>query len=468
MKRKTRIIATLGPASESPAVLTRLVAAGANVFRLNMSHASHPWVRTCCARIREVAAKAGTPVAILMDLQGPSIRTGDVREPIRLVRGTQVEFRNRSLRAAAELSVTTNYPGLSQDVQPGDTLVVDNGVLRFRILSTQKGRVLGQALNRGVLSSRRHINLPGVRLRFPALTAKDRVDLALGLELDVDFFALSFVRDASHLAGLRRRIRQAGSSAFVIAKIEDQEAVRNIDDLISSADIIMIARGDLGIECPLEELPIIQRRTIKQCLNIGTPVIVATHMLESMIENPVPTRAEVTDVANAVFEQADAVMLSGETSMGRFPARCVEVMDRIARRIERSGGAGYADQAVLTRQDQRTVRAAVVLADSMPDSALIVFTRRGSLARDVAHLRPRHAVIYAITPDPGAQRRLLLCRGVQPVQLPFQADPQATLNEAIIALRRTHDLKKGQPLVILSDVLATNGREVGSIVYRKA
>ena len=220
-------------------------------------------------------------------------------------------------------------------------------------------------LTPGTLGSRRHINLPGVRVNLPPLTQKDLEDVALGAELGVDFVALSFARQKSDLEELRSVVKKLGSAAQIIAKIEDQSAVRQIDEMIDAADAVMIARGDLGIECPMEELPIIQRRIVKRCLRMGKPVIVATHMLESMIENPVPTRAEITDVANAVFEQADAIMLSGETTTGRYPVECVKVFDRVARRIERSGGAGFGADALLEDNRQKTVASAVVLANSL-------------------------------------------------------------------------------------------------------
>src|SRR5881409_4504024 len=247
-----------------------------------------------------------------------------------------------------------------------------------------------------MLGSRRHINLPRVHVNLPPLTKKDIADVALGAQLGVDFVALSFVREKSDIEQLRQLLSRKKSSAQIVAKIEDQLAVRSIEKMIESADVIMVARGDLGIECPMEELPIIQRRIVKKCLHFGKPVIVATHMLESMIENPVPTRAEVTDVANAVFEQADAIMLSGETTVGKYPIKCIEVFDRIARRTERSGGANYFEQAQLTTARQKLVKSAVVLANELKAEAILVITRHGHMARHTAWMRPRHSQIYAL------------------------------------------------------------------------
>ncbi|MEM7386469.1 MAG: pyruvate kinase, partial [Verrucomicrobiota bacterium] len=399
MKRKTKIIATIGPATQEPDMLRQLIEAGVNVFRLNMSHAAHDWVRTVSGHIRSLSAQLGIPTSVLMDLQGPSIRTGDLETPIDIALGDTVEFRPRETSPNHPVSLTSNYQTLADDVEVGRILLVDNGVLRFDIDSIGNGRVVCKAKNEGTLTSRRHINLPGVRLNLPALTEKDRADVALAAKLKLDFVALSFARSAEHLSELRQLLTASGSDAWIVAKIEDQQAVENIEDIIRKADGVMIARGDLGIECSIEELPIIQRRTLERCIRIGKPVIVATHMLESMIENPVPTRAEVTDVANAVFEETDAVMLSGETTVGNFPVRCIQVLDRISRRIEKSGGAGYAVKAELVSEDQKTVNAAVTLADSLEGSAIVVFTRTGGMAQFTSQLRPSSAPIFAFAPD---------------------------------------------------------------------
>src|SRR5216117_1801315 len=307
-----------------------------------MSHAQHDWVREIIRRIRAIAEELGRSVAILMDTQGPAIRTGDLKTELHLKPGDILEFTVRGAKSEEAYSVDVNYDGLINDINEGDTVLVDNGVIHLLVLEKRENRIRCKVLTPGVLGSRRHINLPGVRVNLPPLTQKDLEDVALGVELNVDFVALSFARKKSDLEELRRVLKKAKSPAQVVAKIEDQSAVRNIGEMIEAADVVMIARGDLGIECPMEELPIIQRKIVKRCLRTGKPVIVATHMLESMIENPVPTRAEITDVANAVFEQADAIMLSGETSVGRYPVECVKVFDRVAVRIERSGGAGYA------------------------------------------------------------------------------------------------------------------------------
>ncbi len=280
-----------------------------------------------------------------------------------------------------------------------DTILVDNGLIKLLVLDKGKNRVRCKVLTRAILGSRRHINLPGVHVNLPSLTSKDLADVSLGVELGVDFIGLSFVREKSDIEQLRKLLSRKKSKAQIVAKIEDQLAVRSIDKMIESADVIMVARGDLGIECPMEDLPIIQRRIVKNCLRLGKPVIVATQLLESMITNPLPTRAEITDVANAVFEQADALMLSGETTIGRYPVECVEVLRRVAVRIERSGGAGYAENALLENVRQKMVASAVALANSLQDSKLVVFTLQGRMARYASNLRPQRAPIFAFTPS---------------------------------------------------------------------
>ena len=304
-------------------------------------------------------------------------------------------------------------------------------------------------------------------MNLPPLTQKDLEDIALGVELKVDFVALSFARQKSDLEELRRVLKKAKSTAQIVAKIEDQSAVRLIDEMIATADVVMIARGDLGIECPMEELPIIQRRIVKRCLRIGKPVIVATHMLESMIENPVPTRAEITDVANAIFEQADAIMLSGETSTGRYPVECVKVFDRVARRIERSGGAGFGAHALLEDVRQKTVASAVVLANSLQHAKLIVFTHHGTMARYVSNLRPENAPIFAFTSSERVFRQLVICWGTHPVMLDFADDPNVTIEAAIKYLSDEKLTDAGDNLIVLTDI-ATGGAKVDCVQLRQA
>src|SRR5437660_1701182 len=466
--RKTKIICTLGSATEKTEVLRQLIQKGSDVFRLNMSHASHEWVRDIVPRIRALAQAAGRPVALLLDTQGPAIRTGDLKTDLHLEPGDLVEFTVRGAKTKEHYSVDVNYEGFARDVAVGDTILVDNGLIKLAVLAKGRNRVLCKVLTSAVLTSRRHINLPGVRVRLPPLTPKDVADVSLGAELGADFIALSFVREKSDIEKLRMLLAKKKSKAQIVAKIEDQLAVRSIDQMIESADVIMVARGDLGVECPMEDLPIIQRRIVKNCLRFGKPVIVATQMLESMINNPLPIRAEITDVANAVFEQADAIMLSGETSLGRYPVECVRVLDRVAARIERSGGAGYAELAVLEDARQKTIASAVVLANSLQQAKLIVFTRHGTMARNVSNLRPENAPIFAFTSSGEVRRQLTVSWGVYPVRIDFTADPNATIEAAEKFLRETKLTAPGDQLVIISDVRTGEDRIIDSVQLRTA
>lgn len=456
--RKTKIICTLGPATEKTETLRQLIKKGADIFRLNMSHAERDWVREIMPRIRKLADEVARPVGILLDTQGPAIRTGDLKSPLHLKKGDTLEFKVRGARSTAKYSVDVNYAGFVDDVSVGDTVLVDNGLIKMTVLEKKRNRVRCKVITPATLGSRRHINLPGVHVNLPPLTKKDIVDVALGAELGADFIALSFVREESDIEELRRLLARKKSKAKIVAKIEDQAAVQSIDRMIKGADVIMVARGDLGIECPMEELPIIQRRIVQLCIRLGKPVVVATQMLESMIEKPMPTRAEITDVANAVFEQTDAIMLSGETTIGRYPVECVRVLDRIALRIERSGGAGYAKSAILEDARQKTVSSAVVLANSLQRSKIIVFTRHGTMARNVSNLRPERAPIFAFTPSEEVRRQLSICWGVYPVRIQFTEDPNATIAAAEKFLRDKHLAASGDNLVIISDLLAEGSR----------
>ncbi|BCU78991.1 pyruvate kinase [Luteolibacter sp. LG18] len=454
MPRKTKLICTLGPATEAEETIGQLIDLGTNVFRLNMSHAKHEWAREMAARVRRQSDKRGIHVPVLFDLTGPSIRTGDLPQPLELVDGDLVEFRVEGTEPSIPYSTTVNYGGLMADVSEGKTLVVDNGTMLMLIKTKKDDRIVCEVKTPGKLGSRRHINLPGTRLNLPALTEKDKVDLSLAVECDADYIAGSFVRDAAHVRELREAMEALEGNAQIVAKVEDQEAVRNIDAIIHAADVIMVARGDLGIEVEFEELPILQRRIVRRCHELGTRVIVATQLLESMIVNPTPTRAEVTDVMNAAYEEADSLMLSGETSVGRYPDRCVEAIVRIANRIERSGGLGFGSQVLLRDERQKTARAAVTLADSLPDALLVVLTRRGVLANQVAMLRPRTTGFFAFTPTERVCRQLGLTRGVQAFKLPFAATIEETIQRATDQLRGMELVRPGTPLVIVSDILS--------------
>jgi pyruvate kinase len=465
--RRTKIIATLGPATDSPEMIRKLVAAGMNVARLNMSHAPHDWIRRIVPEIRSAAKEQGKFVGILLDTQGPAIRTGDLPTKLDLIPGQKFTFTVRGEAREEEHSVDVNYENFINDINVGDIVLVDNGTIHMRVESKSGNKVECEVLTPGQLGSRRHINLPGVKVSLPALTAKDLADIAVGLEVEVDFIALSFVREAKDILQLRAVIGGAKHPPQIVAKIEDQEAIRNLEAIIAEADAIMIARGDLGIECPYEELPIIQRRIAKACMQVGKPFIIATHMLESMIENPHPTRAEVTDVANAVYEQADAIMLSGETTVGKQPIKCIEVMDRIATRIERSGGANFQDRAPLKSQREKLVKSAVIMANELKAEAILVFTYNGHMARHAAWMRPWHSPIYVACENDQVACSLALNWGVIPRIVPFDhIQPENTINDALTLLEKDGLLQNGNTAVVIGAV-STGTQIIDAVQMRK-
>jgi pyruvate kinase len=467
--RRTKIIFTLGPATESEAMLGQLIAGGADIVRLNMAHANHDWTRTVIRRIRAVSQGLGREVAIMMDIKGPEIRTGDLSVPIELKPGEIFDFTVKpgADRGNAEeiRSVDVNYQDLVNDIKVGDTVLVDNGLIRLEVLAKDQAHIRCRVLIPGQLSSRRHINLPGVKVNLPSFTAKDRADSLVGLEEGIDFLALSFVREAADIALLRDFLTARKSKVGIIAKIEDQSAITNLDEIVRACDGLMVARGDLGIECPFEELPVIQRRAVRACLRQGRPVIVATHMLESMIAQPVPTRAEITDVANAVFELADCVMLSGETTIGKYPLECVQILDKIARRIESEDHRDARQLVEINSERMRVLHSAVVLADSLPGSKLLTFTRYGTMVHGLAALRPVHAPILAFTPAPDLHRRMRLLRAVEPFLMPFTSEPDITIENAIISLRQLGRVVPGDKLIVATDILSQD-RLVESVQLR--
>ena len=467
--RRTKIIFTLGPATESEAMLETFIRGGADIVRLNMAHAKHDWTRAVIRRIRAVSARVGREVAIMMDIKGPEIRTGDLEVPIELKAGETFDF---TVKPGADRenseeirSVDVNYQDLVKDIAVGDTVLVDNGLIRLEVLTKDHARIRCRVLIPGELKSKRHINLPGVTVNLPSFTEKDRADSTVGLEEGIDFLALSFVRTAADIALLRTFLAEKKSLVRIIAKIEDQSAIANLNEIIAAADSIMVARGDLGIECPFEELPVIQRRAVQSCIAQGKPVIIATHMLESMISQPVPTRAEITDVANAVYEQADCVMLSGETTVGKYPWECVQMLDKISRRIEREDAPDLREPAVFTTERMKVLHSAVVLANELPRSKLLTFTRHGFMAHGLAALRPVHSPILAFTPHVELLRQLRLLRAVEPYVMPFASEPDITIENAIATLRRLCHIAPGDKIIIATDIVSQD-RLVDAIQLR--
>jgi pyruvate kinase len=453
--RLTKIICTLGPASASSEMMERLAKAGMNVARLNMSHGDHESHLLSIRRIRSLNRQLNHPVSLMLDLQGPEIRTGVTHGSIQLAVGEDFWVTVSPQENTEEKSIHVDYQDMVQQLKVGDRITVDNGLINLEVLHIREKALRCRVLDGGTLGSRKHINLPGVRVNLPNVTDKDRRDILFGIEHDVDFIALSFVRNADAVHQARKLLEEASDHhAKLIAKIENQEGIDNFDEILKAADGVMVARGDLGVEIEFAELPPLQRELVRKCTIAGKPVIVATHLLESMITNPMPTRAEVSDVANAVYEQADAIMLSGETATGQHAVRCVEVLDRIARRMEKEVGMDFASERKPEGIRDELARAACRLADALDAPAIVVMTRRGLLGQLVSSFRPKRAIIYAFTNMSTTRRKLWLSRSVVPFKMDFSSDPEKTVAAAFERLRLRNRLLPGDPVVVVSDVAA--------------
>jgi pyruvate kinase len=451
--RHTKIVATLGPATDGPETLEKLILSGVDVIRLNMAHATEDWVKERVARIREVSSRAGRQVAVMMDVKGPEIRTAQIDEPIDLAAGENFAFYTKA-RTEPIRGVGVNYSGIVADVNVGSVMLVDSGLIRFEVVGKDETTLHCKVLTPGRLGSRRHINLPGVDVSLPALTEKDGRDVRAGVETGIDFFALSFVRKGQDVRDLRALLKSLKSEARIIAKIEDQAGVRNLEEIVRETDSVMVARGDLGIEIDYHRLPQVQTQIVEACLAHGKPVIVATHLLESMISAPMPTRAEISDIANAVRERADAVMLSGETTTGLYPFECVEVMKQIIASTEPYDKRPLNEQIHLEEPKAKMLRSAAVLAQQLERSGIIVFTRSGFLGYTLGALRPKGIPIYAFTDQETIFRQLLLPWGVEPFFMQFSEDPEETIQNAIAYLKRRGWAAPGSWLIVITNVLA--------------
>ncbi|MGI9471961.1 MAG: pyruvate kinase [Rubripirellula sp.] len=467
--RHTKIIATLGPATESEEQLCKLILAGVDVFRLNMAHATREWVAEVMSRIRRVSAQVGRHVAVMMDVKGPEIRTGTLAKPIKLCAGGRILFCTelhqtmstppdpmaKDVDGGDIPEVSVNYPDLPRDVQIGATVLVDSGLMRFKILEKNETQILCEVLTPGTLESRRHINLPGVKVTLPAITHKDELDLRAGIDAGIDFVALSFVRERADVRKLREFLVRAGSPARIVSKIEEQAGVRNMHEIIEESDAIMIARGDLGIEVNYQDLPLIQTKMVRACHAEGKPVIIATHLLESMIHSPMPTRAEISDVSNAVRELADAVMLSGETTTGAYPLESVMVLKNIIESMEPTVGGSLNSCIELREPKAKMLRSSAVLAQELGDSGIIVFTRSGFLPYVLAALRPKSVPIFAFTDVEPTFRQMLLPWGVEPFLIEFSEDPEQTIQNALAYLKKQEWCDPGSWLVVITNALAS-------------
>ncbi len=453
IRKKTKIVATIGPASQKPAVLKKLMNSGLNVVRLNFSHGDHAEHGDRIKLIREVAADVNKSVATLLDISGPKIRIGDFGKGAITLRNGQKFTLTIKKCVGTEERVYVNYKLLSKDISVGDTILLDDGARKLYVTAVKGDNIETKVIVGGMIRSRRGVNLPDVKLSIASITAKDRKDIAFGVQNNIDLFALSFVRSANDVKKLRGILEKLGSQAKIIAKIETTDAIENIDAIISVTDGIMMARGDLAVEVGPEHVPHYQKEIAHKCNVVGKPVIVATQMLESMIEAPVPTRAEVSDVTNAIIDGADAIMLSGETAIGKYPVEAVAMMASIAVRTERGLSSIFIEDN--DDHSQRTVNAvshSVVEAANDIDAAVIVaLTESGFTARKISRYKPSQ-VILALSPCELTRRQLMLSYGCYPREIKKTKDFDEALKFVKKFVQKEGFAKKGDRIVIAAGV----------------
>ena len=463
--KKTKIVCTIGPATESQEKLEALQKAGMNVARLNFSHGDFAEHQNRVDNIRKVMEKTGSIIAIIQDLGGPKIRIGTFRDKVvNLVRGKTFILTTDEIEGTED-KVHINYPALPKEVKPGIFIMLQDGAMKLEVVEVKGNDIITKVISGGHLAGRKGVNVPGANLSVKSLTEKDREDVQFGIKNKVDFVALSFVRHSSDIRELRELLDKAGSKAGIIAKIETPEALADIDGIIEQSDAIMIARGDLAIEIPAEEVPLVQKLIIHKCNSAGKPVITATQMLESMVKNPVPTRAEVSDIANAIIDGTDAIMLSEETTLGDFPVEAVEVMTKVALRVEkevytRDTIAEYEESHGITDVvSQSTVR----VAHNIGASLIVALTRKGRTPRMIARYRPAEMVL-AFSDEKADLNKMMLVYGCYPFLVPTFKTTEEIME---IVRRTTLDSKfvnKGDKVVIVAGMPFGGSNETNFIL----
>ncbi|XP_042031306.1 plastidial pyruvate kinase 2-like [Salvia splendens] len=449
--RKTKIVCTIGPSTNTREMIWKLAEAGMNVARLNMSHGDHASHQKVIDLVKEYNAQSkDNVIAIMLDTKGPEVRSGDLPQPIPLATGQEFTFTIRRGVGTTDC-VSVNYDDFVNDVEAGDMLLVDGGMMSFLVKSKTEDSVKCEVVDGGELMSRRHLNVRGKSATLPSITEKDWDDIKFGVDNKVDFYAVSFVKDASVVHELKKYLKDAGADIHVIVKIESADSIPNLHSIITASDGAMVARGDLGAELPVEEVPLLQEEIIGLCRSMGKAVIVATNMLESMIVHPTPTRAEVSDIAIAVKEGADAIMLSGETAHGKFPLKAVKVMHTVSLRMEATitGPQIPANlgQAFKNHMSEMFAFHATKMSNNLGTS-IVVFTRTGFMAILLSHYRPR-GTIFAFTNEKKIQQRLALYQGVCPVHMEFSADAEETFTNALTLLQKQGLVKEGEHIAVV-------------------
>ena len=454
--KRTKIVCTVGPSTDKPGTLEAMIKAGMNVARFNFSHGNHEGHAARIKQVREAAAAVQAPVAIMLDTKGPEIRMGKfVNKSVTLLEGASFTLTARDIPGTVEI-VSVNYKGLPDEVTAGQTILLADGLVSLRIVEVNGPDIVTVVENTGEISDFKRVAVPDVQLGLPFLSEQDVQDILFGVEQGVDFIAASFVQKAADVLAIRRVLESRGADGHIIAKIENAAGVKNIDEILKVADGVMVARGDLGVEIPTEDVPIIQKMLIRRCNQVGKPVITATQMLESMMVNPRPTRAEATDVANAIMDGTDAIMLSGETASGKYPLEAVTVMATLARRTE--AALNYASVLATHNEacDHITTtdaisHATVQVAYELNAAAIITSTESGYTARMVSKYRPQ-AVIVAVTPKEKMLRRMLLLWGVQPVFVPQSSNTDEMMSNAITGAMASGWIKSGDLVVITAGI----------------
>ena len=465
---RTKIICTIGPATESLSALRKLHNNGMNVVRINMSHATHKSAQLIIDRINKINKESKSDngkIGILLDTQGPEIRTGDTELPLELNVGEEVTLTVRDEIDVETSSIKINYKDLIHSVSEGSRISVDNGLINFMVLSKDEETLRCKVLDGGKLGSKRHVNLPGVRVNLPSLTSKDFEDISFGVKNKVDFIALSFVRNTEDLEKLQDILDKKRSKAKIIAKIENQEGLDNIHDISKASWGVMVARGDLGIETSLVDLPNIQRRIMYACAKWGRRSIVATHLLESMIKNPTPTRAEVTDIANAIYEGADAIMLSGETSIGKYPFECVSFLKSIAEKTEKFRTLGYESNFLPSSDWQYIGVAAKNLAESIGADGIIAITRTGKTANYISNSKPHGIPIFTFTGNKKTLNQLSLVGSTIPFYLSNLSNHEKTLVNVSKILKKYYGQDKDKlKFIMVSSIFSEKHSEAIQII----
>jgi pyruvate kinase len=448
---RTKIVCTIGPATQSRKVLKELILAGMDVARLNFSHGTHDAHGKVANSIKSLSKRLNRPVAIMLDLQGPKIRTGLIKGGSILVKPKDIlTLTTRSMKGGPGI-ISTTYKGFTKDLQPGDRILLDDGLIELRVQSKTSKDVLCDVRNGGVIREHKGINLPGITTGIPAVTPKDRNDLNFGLDMGIDFVAASFVRSAKDVRSLKRLIKKKGFNVPVISKIEKPEALEKLEEILDESDGIMVARGDLGVELSPEKVPVAQKKMIAMANEKRKMVITATQMLESMTEHPLPTRAEASDVANAIVDGTDAIMLSGETSVGKYPVKAVKMMARIARVTEKNFPVSRTFSRKTAGFSDTVSEAACLAAENLGLDAIVAFSQSGFTARLISKYRPSVPII-AFTPDEAVQRSLALSWGVKSMVLPLMENSDTMIREMELQLRRRRLIRKNDRIVIVGGV----------------